>query len=88
MPSAYYVVYVLENQLDKTWYTGFTEDLKERLRAHQSGQSHYTKGKDWNLIYAELYRNKQDALGREKFLKSGSGKQFIRKQLKHYLGSQ
>ena len=81
----HYVVYILEDQKDKTWYIGFTTNLAERLRDHIKKRSPYTsKKKDLKLIYAELYLNKQDALGREKFLKSGAGHRFIKKQLKNY----
>jgi len=82
----YYVVYILEDQATKTWYIGFTKNLKQRLKDHRSGHSPYTsKKKDWKLIYAEMYLSKMDALGREKFLKSGSGHKFVRKQLVGYL---
>ncbi|MBI5621956.1 GIY-YIG nuclease family protein [Candidatus Falkowbacteria bacterium] len=81
----YYTVYILENQHDKTWYTGMSSNLKQRIKQHLAGQSTYTAKKPgWKLIYAELYLTKQDASGREKFLKSGAGKKFIRKQLTHY----
>lgn len=76
-----YFVYILENKLDKSWYTGFTSDLKRRLRQHSDGCSpHTSKKNNWLLIYCEVYLNKKDAIGREKFLKSGAGKRFIRKQ--------
>jgi putative endonuclease len=81
----YYVIYILEDQIDKTWYIGFTKDLKQRLKDHKSGHSSYTSKKsDLKLIYAEMYLNKADALGREKFLKSGSGHKFIKRQLANY----
>jgi putative endonuclease len=81
----HYVVYILEDQQDKTWYIGFTHDLKQRLKDHKSGHGSYTsKKKDLKLIYAEMYLNKADALGRERFLKSGSGHKFIKKQLTEY----
>lgn len=81
----YYVVYLLEDQTDKTWYIGFTHDLRQRLKDHKSGHSPYTSKKnDLKLIYAEMYLNKADALGRERFLKSGSGHRFIKKQLTNY----
>jgi putative endonuclease len=84
----YYTVYILENQNDKTWYTGYTGNLKQRLKQHWQKSSPYTAKKgNWKLIYAELYLNKKDAMGREKFLKSGSGKRFIKKQLKNYLAT-
>jgi predicted GIY-YIG superfamily endonuclease len=39
----------------------------------------------WKLIYYEAYVEQADALGREKYLKSGSGRTFLQKQLRHYL---
>lgn len=80
-----YIVYILEDQNNKSWYTGFTTDLQKRLKKHNQKEVPYTsKGKNWKLIYCELYLSKEDALGREKFLKSGSGKKFIKKQLYNY----
>lgn len=83
-----YFVYVLENSVDRSWYVGFTSDIDKRLdnhNTHTGGQ--YTKNKSghWKLIYYEGYVNKVDAINREKFLKSGSGKMFIRKQIRLYL---
>jgi len=82
-----YFVYVLRNNQDKTWYIGFTTNLDRRFKDHQNGESPYTsKNKyGWEIIYSEIYLNKMDALGREKFLKSGSGHRFLKKQLKNYL---
>ena len=42
------------------------------------------KFKPWRLIYYEAYTIKEDAINREKFLKSGSGKRYLDKQLKEY----
>lgn len=83
----YFIVYILENQKDKTWYIGFTTDLKNRLKKHNQSGSPYTSKQSgqWKLIYCELYLNKKDALGREKFLKSGAGHRFIKKQIRNYL---
>lgn len=52
---------------------------------HFNGEVESTKLRlPLKLIYYEAYTEKEDAQGREKFLKSGSGKRFIKKQLKHY----
>ncbi len=83
-----FAVYILENELDKSWYIGQTSNLKRRLLEHNSKQGGRTtkiKNGYWKLIYAEAYCDKRDAIGREKFLKSGSGWKFIKKQIKHYL---
>lgn len=82
-----YYVYVLENQNDKSFYIGYTANLKRRILEHQNGKGGRTTRikKSWKLIYFEGYLNKQDALGRELFLKSGSGRKYLYKQLANYL---
>ena len=82
-----YYVYLLENQSDYSWYIGYTEDLRKRLKEHQGGYGCRTTSLklNWKLIYYESYLNKQDAIGREKFLKGGSGRTYLKKQLKNYL---
>ena len=39
------------------------------------------------LIYYEAYLAEEDAKGRERFLKSGSGRKYLDKQLKHYFAA-
>lgn len=74
---------------DNRFYTGFTTNLEKRLASHNEGNNTSTKNRrPLKLIYFEGYLNKMDALGREKFLKSGSGHRFIKKQLRHYLGQE
>lgn len=92
-----YYTYLLENTEGKSWYIGYTSDLKKRLFQHQNGSgAQTTKRKrsrvdsnlyasDWKLIYYEAYLNKKDAEGRERFLKSGSGRKYLKKQLNNYL---
>ncbi len=83
-----YYVYIIENIADKSWYIGFSTDVFRRIKEHNSKiGGKYTQNKlgRWELIYFEGYLNKIDALGREKFLKSGSGRKFIKKQIKNYL---
>ena len=78
-------VYVLQSQLDSGLYIGMTGDLRRRLEQHQSGESRSTKGRrPWKLIYYEAYLVKQDAEGRETFLKSGGGRRFLDKQLRNH----
>lgn len=82
-----YYVYLLQNQNDKSFYIGFTANLKRRLFEHRNGKGGRTTRlkKNWKLIYFEGYLDKQDAMGREKFLKSGSGRKYLYKQLANYL---
>jgi putative endonuclease len=84
-----FFVYLLQNKLDKSWYIGYTSNLKKRLERHIAGNGAQTTARKpfWKLIYFEAYTSKFDALGREKFLKSGSGRNYLKKQLKNYLAS-
>ncbi len=82
-----YYIYLLESQKDKSWYIGYSADLKQRFESHNNGQNAATKSKlPWKLIYYEAYDNRLDAKKREVFLKSGSGRRFLKKQLLNYLG--
>ena len=81
-----YYVYVIENLLSHDLYIGLTTNIKGRISEHNSGKGARTtrrKGR-WKLLYLEGYLNQKDALGREKFLKGGSGLKYLKKQLKHY----
>ena len=82
-----YWIYILENISDISWYIGYTSDLKKRIAEHQKGDgARTTKRKiGWKLIYCEGYLNQADAKGRERFLKSGSGRRIFKKQINHYL---
>jgi putative endonuclease len=79
-------VYLIECDPHHKWYIGYTTDLKRRLAEHNAHRSTATaREQSWRLIYCESYVHKMDALGREKFLKSGSGWKHLKKQLTHYL---
>ncbi|MGB5811048.1 MAG: GIY-YIG nuclease family protein [Polyangiales bacterium] len=81
-------VYVLRSAKDNDLYTGYTADLRQRHAAHQAGKVASTRHRrPLHLIYYEANLLAKDAKARELFLKSGSGKRFIRKQLVHYFSS-
>jgi len=84
-----FYVYLLECKDDKSWYVGYTDDLRARVKRHNDGTGARTTSlkQNWRIIYYEAYLLKSDALGREKFLKSGSGRIFLKKQLKNYLAN-
>ena len=81
-----FFVYILFSQKDQTFYTGFTSDVDRRVEEHNQGKNISTKNRSpLDLIYYEAYKKKLDARGREAFLKSGSGKKYLKKQLKFWL---
>jgi putative endonuclease len=81
-----FYVYVLRSAADDGFYIGYSTDLRRRLSEHKQGASFATKHRGpWKLIYYEAYIERADAEGRERYLKSGSGRRFLRAQLRHYL---
>ena len=79
-------VYVLKSESDDGLYIGFTTDLRRRLKEHHAGKSFATSyRRPWRLIYYEAYLEEADALGRERYLKSGGGRRFLKAQLRHHL---
>ena len=78
-----YYTYVLQSLKDMDFYTGFTKDLKQRFEQHKKGLVGSTKNRrPLKLIYCEACINKEDAIRREKYLKSYHGKMYLRKRLK------
>jgi putative endonuclease len=83
-----FYVYLLESETERSWYIGYTSDLRKRYRSHNKGENKATKNKKpWKLVYYEAYIDRIDAKKREKFLKSGSGRKFLKKQLNNYLNN-
>ena len=77
-----YTVYVLKSLNQNKSYVGFTDNLERRIKEHNQGKSYYTKRyKPWELIYKEEYDNYEDAVKREKYLKSASGRGLVLKKL-------
>ena len=81
-----YYVYVLQSVRDKEFYTGFTENLKKRIKEHNNKEEPSTKSRiPFDLIYAEGCISKKDAIAREKYLKTGKGKRYLKYRLSNYL---
>lgn len=81
-----YWVYVIQAVKYDRLYKGVTQDYQHRIDQHNNGQVASTKAYiPWKLIYLEGYINKTDALIQEKYLKSGSGRELLKRKLKHYL---
>jgi putative endonuclease len=77
-----YCVYVLRSDRDHEFYVGFTTDLTQRLAAHNDGSVPSTAARrPLQLVFCEYYRSKADALHREQYLKTSSGKRALRLML-------
>lgn len=76
-------VYILQSEQDETkFYFGKTKNLKPRLKSHNTGQSiHTAKYRPWKIIWFGCFVNEKKASNFEKYLKSASGKAFLRKRL-------
>jgi len=80
-----FYTYVIESQKSGYRYTGTTNDLRKRFNQHNQGLSTWTKQRGpWKLIYYACL-NEKDALAREKYLKSGMGKRYLKNRLKRFL---
>jgi len=81
-------VYILERLKDHDNYIGLTDDLKKRVKKHNQGKVASTRFRRLlKIIHCEAYLNKHDAANREQFLKTGWGKNWIKKNLENYLKS-
>ncbi|MBX4181339.1 GIY-YIG nuclease family protein [Candidatus Parcubacteria bacterium] len=75
-------VYMLKSLKDGSFYTGITENLQQRISAHNSGSSIYSKNKrPYKLVWYCVFNDKSKAARFEKYLKQGSGFAFARKHL-------
>jgi len=79
-------VYVLKSQKDGNMYVGYTADLRERLALHNAGKVKSTKARrPFQLVYYEACLGQQDALRREKYLKTAYGKRYLKNRLRKEL---
>ncbi|MEK6691560.1 MAG: GIY-YIG nuclease family protein [Nitrospirota bacterium] len=83
--NMFYYVYVLKSIKDSKLYIGYTEDLKKRIKEHWGGKVLSTKTRmPVELVFYEAYRNKYDALRREKYLKTSKGKSTLKNMLREF----
>lgn len=81
-------VYLLKSKKTGNWYIGSTNSLQKRILKHNLKKNKSTKyGAPWKLIYCEIGLNKQDARAREKYLKSGMGRRYLKNRLKFFFAS-
>ena len=72
-------VYVLKSTATGRFYTGSTMDLRKRLDEHATGVARYTRGRGpWQLVHSEEFETRSQAMLRERFLKTGRGREWIK----------
>jgi putative endonuclease len=78
-----FVVYILFSKDYSKTYVGFTSNLIERFKSHNylSKKGFTIKFRPWEVIYVEFYTTKSEALKREKLLKTGKGREFIKEMI-------
>jgi len=74
-------VYVLSSLKRKYIYVGLTNDVERRVAQHQKGRERTTAPyRPFQLLLVEKYSTRPDARKREKYLKSGTGKEWIKQK--------
>ena len=78
-----FTVYILYSPSHNKIYVGFTSNLEQRLLSHNElGKKGWTiRFRPWKLVHTETYNTKAEALLREKELKGGKGREWIREKL-------
>jgi len=77
-----FFVYIIKSTIDNRLYKGFTTDLERRIKEHNSGKNKSTSPyKPWNLVYFEKFTDRIEARKREKYFKTGIGREFLKNKL-------
>ena len=79
----FYYTYVLKSSIDNNLYIGYTEDLRKRIKKHTNGLVDSTKDRrPFILIYYEACLSLEKAIEREKQLKTGFGRAYLKRRIK------
>ena len=83
-----FYTYVLHSARDGEWYTGATSDLRARVGDHIQGRVRSTRNRaPLDLVYYEACLSQADAFRRERYLKTGKGKRYLRQRLREWLAA-
>jgi putative endonuclease len=78
----FYYTYVLKSHIDNKLYIGWTNDLRNRIKEHNEGDNISTKfRRPLTLIYYEACLSKEKAIKREKQLKTGFGRAYLKRRI-------
>ena len=77
-----YYTYVLKSEKDNNLYIGWTENLRHRLEMHNSGKVKATRDRiPMVLVYFEGCESKENTIKREKQLKTGFGRKYLKNRI-------
>ena len=77
-----FTTYVLRSVSTGRFYIGSTRDIARRFLEHQTGIARYTRNRGpWQLVHEEQFETRPEAVRRERFLKSGQGREWLKKEL-------
>lgn len=83
--NSWWYVYVLQSIKNNRWYIGSTNNYNKRISSHNHGKNKATKPYlPWKLIYLEVSLSREDARAREKYLKSGMGRRYLKNRMKFF----
>ena len=76
-------VYILQSESTGKLYIGHSSDVQRRLAEHNDmrlGRRRYTRRQPgpWRLCYSEEFASRSEAMHRERFLKSGQGRDWVK----------
>jgi len=78
-----YTVYILKSQKSGKYYIGYTSDINQRIKYHNSGKNISTKkGIPWAIIYTEQFKDKKSAWLRERQIKKYKGGEAFKKLIR------
>ncbi len=81
-------VYVLRSETTDRHYVGYTSDLSQRLGQHNQGITKSTKNRGpWQMVHHEEFNTRLEAVRRERFLKTGQGREELKRILASVGGS-
>ncbi len=77
-----FYTYVLRSEKDNKHYIGWTNNLKRRILKHSKGLVEATRNRlPLTLVYYEACLDKDKAIKREKYFKTGFGRSFLKQRL-------
>lgn len=78
-----FVVYILFSDRYQKKYIGYTSDLLSRFTSHNklATKGYTIRYRPWRVVHVEVFESKKEAMAREKFLKTGKGRDWIKKNI-------